>query len=62
MKVFDINVAVKAIVNYQYKYDGELLEHQIENILKAKYKGNLWLALKDDFIQDIDCEIVENIL
>jgi len=62
MKTFDIKVTVVAEVEYQFKYDGELSQEEVNYIIKTKYHGNVWKALKDDFISDIDCEIVEEVL
>ena len=62
MRTFDIKVTVVAEVVYQFKYDGELEQEEVNQIIKTKYHGNVWKALRDDLISDVDCEIVEEVL
>ena len=58
----EINVIVKSSIDYDFKYNGDLSESEVIDIIKTKYRGNLWRALKDNFIADIDSEVVDEIL
>ena len=49
-------------MNYGFKYDGDLSENEVTEVIRTKYYGNIWLALRDGFIQDIDWEEVEEVL
>ena len=51
-----------AIVDYVFRYEGSLLEKEVNLVLREKYNGNIWLALKEKFISDIDSEVIKNIL
>ena len=62
MKRMSIKVIVQATVDYDFKYSGSLTEEEVAEIIKSRYSGNLWLALNDEFIDDIDCEIVDEVL
>ena len=62
MKRCSIKVLLVAYVLYDYKYEGELSQKEVNLIIKTKYKDNLWEALDDGFIYDIDSEIVEEVL
>ena len=58
----NITVDVKAKIEYQYKYTGDLEEKEVNKIIEEKYHGNLWIALKDGLISDIDYEEPQEIL
>ena len=62
MKSMSIKVTVNASVDYDFKYSGSLTEEEVAEIIKSRYGGNIWLALRDEFIDDIDCEIVDEVL
>ena len=62
MQRMTINVTVTATVDYDFKYTGNLSENEVAEIIRTKYSGNIWLALRDDFIEDIDSEIVDEVL
>jgi len=62
MQRMSVNLTVTATVDYDFKYTGDLTENEVANVIKNKYHGNIWLALRDDFIEDIDCEIVDEVL
>jgi len=62
MNRMSIQVTVKATVDYDFKYSGSLTEEEVAEIINSKYSGNVWMALMDNFIDDIDCEIVDEVL
>lgn len=62
MQRMTVNLTVQATVDYDFKYTGDLTENEVANVIRNKYHGNIWLALRDDFIEDIDCEIVDEVL
>ena len=62
MKRMSIKVTVNASVDYDFKYSGSLSEEEVAEVINSRYSGNIWLALRDDFIDDIDCEIVDEVL
>ena len=62
MKEMTASLTVQAKINYGFKYNGELTEKEVIEVIKNKYNGNIWLAMKDEFIEDIDFEEVEEVL
>ena len=62
MQRMSIKVTITATVDYDFKYSGSLAEEEVAEVIKSRYSGNIWLALRDDFIDDIDCEIVDEVL
>ena len=62
MQVMTVNLTIQATVDYDFKYNGALTENEVAEIIRNKYYGNIWLALRDDFIQDIDWEEVDEVL
>ncbi len=62
MKDMTVSLTINATVNYGFKYDGDLSENEVTEVIRTKYYGNIWLALRDGFIQDIDWEEVEEVL
>ena len=62
MERMTVNLTVKATIDYDFKYSGKLSENEVAKVIRTKYSGNIWLALRDDFIQDIDSEIVDEVL
>ena len=62
MKRMSIKVTVNASVDYDFKYSGSLTEEEVAEVINSRYSGNIWLALRDEFIDDIDCEIVDEVL
>ena len=62
MKRMTVNVTVTATIDYDFKYRGKLSENEVAEIIRTKYSGNIWLALRDGFIEDIDSEIVDEVL
>jgi len=62
MKAMTVNLTIQATVDYDFKYEGDLTENEVAEVIRTKYHGNIWLALRDDFIQDIDSEIVDEVL
>ena len=62
MQRMTVNVTVQATIDYDFKYTGDLTENEVANIIRNKYHGNIWLALRAGFIEDIDSEIVDEIL
>jgi len=62
MQRMTVNVTVTATIDYDFKYTGKLSENEVAEVIRTKYGGNIWLAHRDDFIEDIDSEIVEEVL
>ncbi len=62
MQRFSIEVEVEAKIIYDFRYDGSFSEDKVKEVLQSRFNNNLWNALDDNFIQDIDSEIVETIL
>ena len=62
MKVMTVNLTIQATVDYGFKYNGNLTENEVAEVIRTKYHGNIWLALRDDFIADIDWEEVDEVL
>ena len=61
-KRMGITVAIEATVDYEFRYSGPLTEDAVAEVIRTKYKSNLWAAYMDGFINDIDCEIVNEVL
>ena len=62
MQRMTVNVTVTATIDYDFKYTGKLSENEVAEVIRTKYSGNIWLALRDGFIEDIDSEIVDKVL
>ena len=62
MKDMTVNLTINATVDYGFKYKGDLTENEVSEVIRTKYHGNIWLALRDDFIADIDWEEVDEVL
>jgi len=62
MKEMTVCLTITATVNYGYRYDGDLTENEVNEVINTKYHGNIWLAMRDEFIDDINYEEVDDVL